>query len=143
MTTSENAIAKASANLATVGSGGSQADIYTLQDGDEQGQYSLGMLVGNEQGGTICVVGSAYMFTDNANQMVSGRNATLFLEIVNQLLPSEDDDTSVVIASKDYSVSYLTVSQNTILVYGILWGIFMPLIMIVIGIVVWAKRRKR
>ena len=143
MTTSENAIAKASANLATVGSGGSQADIYTLQDGDEQGQYSLGMLVGNEQGGTICVVGSAYMFTDNANQMVSGRNATLFLGIVNQLLPSEDDDTSVVIASKDYSVSYLTVSQNTILVYGILWGIFMPLIMIVIGIVVWAKRRKR
>ena len=143
MTTSENAIAKASANLATVGSGGSQADIYTLQDGDEQGQYSLGMLVGNEQGGTICVVGSAYMFTDNANQMVSGRNATLFLGVVNQLLPSEDDDTSVVIASKDYSVSYLTVSQNTILVYGILWGIFMPLIMIVIGIVVWAKRRKR
>lgn len=143
MTTSENAIAKASANLATVGSGGSQADIYTLQDGDEQGQYSLGMLVGNEQGGTICVVGSAYMFTDNANQMVSGRNATLFLGIVNQLLPSEDDDTSVVIASKDYSVSYLTVSQNTILVYGILWGIFMPLIMIVIGIVVWARRRKR
>lgn len=143
MTTSENAIAKASANLATVGSGGSQADIYTLQDGDEQGQYSLGMLVGNEQGGTICVVGSAYMFTDNANQMVSGRNATLFLGIVNQLLPSEDDDTSVVIASKDYSVSTLTVSQNTILVYGILWGIFMPLIMIVIGIVVWAKRRKR
>lgn len=143
LTTSENAIAKASANLATVGSGGSQADIYTLQDGDEQGQYSLGMLVGNEQGGTICVVGSAYMFTDNANQMVSGRNATLFLGVVNQLLPSEDDDTSVVIASKDYSVSTLTVSQNTILVYGILWGIFMPLIMIVIGIVVWAKRRKR
>ena len=133
MTTSDTTIAKAAANIASV------------QDGDTQGQYSLGMMVTNENGGELCVLGSAMMCTDSANQIVSGHNATLFNGIVNALVTTDDEnsDNAVVIAAKDYTVSNLTVSANAMLVYGILWGIFMPIVLIIIGIIVWARRRKR
>ena len=143
MTTSDTTIAKAAANIAAVQS---QADAANIaQDGDTQGQYSLGMMVTNENGGELCVLGSAMMCTDSANQIVSGHNATLFNGIVNALVTTDDgnSDNAVVIAAKDYTVSNLTVSANAMLVYGILWGIFMPIALIIIGIIVWARRRKR
>lgn len=145
MTTSDTTIAKAAANIAAVQSQADAANIASVQDGDTQGQYSLGMMVTNENGGELCVLGSAMMCTDSANQIVSGHNATLFNGIVNALVTTDDEnsDNAVVIAAKDYTVSNLTVSANAMLVYGILWGIFMPIVLIVIGIIVWARRRKR
>lgn len=145
MTTSDTTIAKAAANIAAVQSQADAANIASAQDGDTQGQYSLGMMVTNENGGELCVLGSAMMCTDSANQIVSGHNATLFNGIVNVLVTTDDgnSDNAVVIAAKDYTVSNLTVSANAMLVYGILWGIFMPIALIIIGIIVWARRRKR
>lgn len=144
-TTSDTTIAKAAANIAAVQSQADAANIASVQDGDTQGQYSLGMMVTNENGGKLCVLGSAMMCTDSANQIVSGHNATLFNGIVNALVTTDDEnsDNAVVIAAKDYTVSNLTVSANAMLVYGILWGIFMPIVLIIIGIIVWARRRKR
>lgn len=145
MTTSDTTIAKAAANIAAVQSQADAANIASAQDGDTQGQYSLGIMVTNENGGELCVLGSAMMCTDSANQIVSGHNATLFNGIVNALVTTDDEnsDNAVVIAAKDYTVSNLTVSANAMLVYGILWGIFMPIALIIIGIIVWARRRKR
>lgn len=145
MTTSDTTIAKAAANIAAVQSQADAANIASVQDGDTQGQYSLGMMVTNENGGELCVLGSAMMCTDSANLIVSGHNATLFNGIVNALVTTDDgnSDNAVVIAAKDYTVSNLTVSANAMLVYGILWGIFMPIVLIIIGIIVWARRRKR
>lgn len=145
MTTSDTTIAKAAANIAAVQSQADAANIASVQDGDTQGQYSLGMMVTNENGGELCVLGSVMMCTDSANQIVSGHNATLFNGIVNALVTTDDgnSDNAVVIAAKDYTVSNLTVSANAMLVYGILWGIFMPIVLIIIGIIVWARRRKR
>lgn len=145
MTTSDTTIAKAAANIAAVQSQADAANIASVQAGDTQGQYSLGMMVTNENGGELCVLGSAMMCTDSANQIVSGHNATLFNGIVNALVTTDDgnSDNAVVIAAKDYTVSNLTVSANAMLVYGILWGIFMPIVLIIIGIIVWARRRKR
>lgn len=145
MTTSDTTIAKAAANIAAVQSQADAANIASVQAGDTQGQYSLGMMVTNENGGELCVLGSAMMCTDSANQIVSGHNATLFNGIVNALVTTDDEnsDNAVVIAAKDYTVSNLTVSANAMLVYGILWGIFMPIVLIIIGIIVWARRRKR
>lgn len=148
LTTSENAIAKTAEHIESfAASAQSQDDIasfLSVEDGDTQGSYSLGLTVANDNGGQICVVGSAVMFTDSANEIVSGRNATLFNGIVESLVATDDTaDSTIVIASKDYSVSYLTVSQSTIVLYGILWGVFMPLALIIFGIVVWARRRRR
>ena len=151
MTTSDTTIAKAAANIAAHLRDAHYSGAAEMEHGvgykygDTQGQYSLGMMVTNENGGELCVLGSAMMCTDSANQIVSGHNATLFNGIVNALVTTDDEnsDNAVVIAAKDYTVSNLTVSANAMLVYGILWGIFMPIVLIIIGIIVWARRRKR
>ena len=106
MTTSDTTIAKAAANIAAVQSQADAANIASVQDGDTQGQYSLGMMVTNENGGELCVLGSAMMCTDSANQIVSGHNATLFNGIVNALVTTDDEnsDNAVVISfSKCYA----------------------------------------
>lgn len=144
MTTSNSAIAKTASNISAVQTQDDLSNLASVQEGDSQGQYSLGMLVTNENKGVLCVLGSAMMCTDSANQIVSGHNATLFNGIVNALVTTDESaDQAVVVAAKDYTVSNLTVSENAILVYGILWGIFMPVVLMVIGVIVWARRRKR
>lgn len=82
------------------------------------------------------------MFTDAANDIVSGRNAELFSGVVNGLLAEEDSSQTVVIPVKDYSVSTLTVSANAVLIYGLLWGMLIPIVLIITGIVIWARRRR-
>ena len=101
-------------------------------------------MIAGENGSKLCVLGSSYIFTENANDMVSGRNAKLFQGVVSELVTTDEHQVAgVVIPVKDYSVSSITVSQRAILVYGLLWGIAMPLVCIVAGVVIWAKRRKR
>jgi ABC-2 type transport system permease protein len=129
LSTSENAFAKSQDNLTkTRSSDTEQSAMMAAEDGDATGQFSLAGEVGTEGDGKLIVVGSAYMLADSANSIVSGRNATLFNGLVNELVTvDEDAAATVVIAAKDYSISSVTVSSQTILVYGLLWGIAMPL----------------
>lgn len=143
MYTSQQSFAKVYENLKKEREESEQQKLFTKEAGDTDGPFDLGLLVTNDNGGKLVVVGSAYMFTDSANEMVSGRNAKLFHGIVNTMITTETgEDNAVVIAAKDYSIPVLTVSQRAVFVYGLLWGIFMPLAAIVVGIIIWARRRK-
>lgn len=142
--TSQDCFAKSYANLSKDRTEEEQEGLFQKEEGDESGPFDLGVMITNENNGKLLVLGSSYMFTENANEMVSGRNAQLFQGIVSGLVSTGEEQTAtVVIPAKDYSVSSITVSERAILVYGILWGIFMPVISIVAGIVIWARRRKR
>ncbi len=143
MSSSDDCFAKAVGNITKERSEEEQNDLFQKEDGDTDGPFSYGLMISNEKGGNLIVVGSSDMFTESANDMVSGRNAKLFHGILNGVISvDEGDNTAIVIPSKDYAVSSLMVSERMILVYGILWGILMPLLSIVVGIIVWAKRRK-
>lgn len=142
--TSDDCFAKSYVNLSKDRTDDEQDGLFTKEEGDTSGPFDLGVMCTNDQGGRLLVLGSSYIFTENANEMVSGRNAKLFQGIVEGLVSTEEQQMdTVVIPAKDYSVSSITVSQRAILVYGILWGIVMPLVSIVAGIVIWAKRRKK
>lgn len=119
------------------------ATTYEKEDGDIEGPFSLGCYVVTDGGGMLAVFGSAEMFTDNADSMVAGRNAKLFSGTVARMAGDDTEPASVVIPVKDYSVSQIMVSENTMIIYGLLWSILMPLALIIVGIVVWARRRKR
>ena len=107
-----------------------------------EGSFIGGLSLTTGQGGQIYVFGATLMFTDAANDIVSGRNAELFSGVVNGLLAEEDSAQTVVIPVKDYSVSTLTVSANAVLIYGLLWGMLIPIVLIITGIVIWARRRR-
>lgn len=118
----------------------SQAKIKK-EGNDTQGRYSLG-LISKKGKGWVAAFGSAYAFTDSMNQVVSGRNETLFSDVFSYILP-EESGKSLNIPAKSISQETLTVSAKVIKVYGFFFGIFIPVLLIACGIVVVVYRKRR
>lgn len=128
--TSENAYAKA--DPMTV-------ETLEYEEGDVQGSFPVGALV-TEGDTEIAVIASGYVFTESASSMVSGANSTLFGNIIAKFAGKEN---SISIASKSYSMDNITVSQTGVILLGLLFTIVLPLVILVFGVVVWIRRRKR
>lgn len=139
LSTSDNAVLKADVQ---------NAASYEYEDGDTQGRFALGAAaektIDDETVSVMVVYTSAVMFTDSADQMVSGNNAALFSSTLGQLAESDDESTvSVVIPVKEYNVSMLTVAASTQIMLGLSFVILVPLILAVAGVLIWLKRRKQ
>lgn len=115
--------------------------IETLEyeEGDLQGSFPVGVMI-TEGDTQVAVIASGYVFTESANSMVSGANSTLFGNVIAKFAGKED---SISIAAKSYSLDNITVSQTGVILLGLLFTIVLPLLILVAGVVVWIKRRKR
>lgn len=136
LTTTEDAYAKADMANATD---------YTMTDGDVAGPFYVGVEAVKAVGdGTVEATLVAYscseLFTDAANQMVSGANQLLFTNTISQFV---DHEVSVSIPVKSYEVSTLTLSQSNIVLIGAATTIMLPLACLLVGFVIWFKRRRR
>jgi ABC-2 type transport system permease protein len=95
----------------------------------------------DEESTTDLVAISSYMMTNSqADQIVSGNNVLLFQNIMSKLV---DHETTVSIPVKSYEMSYLTIPMSNTMFFGIMLVIVVPLVMIIVGIVIWVKRRKQ
>lgn len=130
MSTSENAYAKA--NPAT-------AETFEYEEGDAKGTFNTAALITRAET-ELAVIASGHVFTESADSMVSGANSTLFGNIIAQLTGKED---SISIAAKSYSMDNITVSQTGIILLGLLFTVAIPMAILVSGVVVWVRRRKR
>ncbi len=113
------------------------------QEGDAEGPFALGVEAVKtlEDGEATMVVYSCdQMFTDSASQMVGGVNQVLFTNTVSHFV---DHETSVSIPVKDYEVSTLMLSSSNILLLGLITVVILPVGSLVIGFVIWFKRRKK
>lgn len=143
MITSDKAIAKNSLNDSdSVQSALSDTEEVKKESGDEQGQFSLGLISKNKKNGMVAAFGSCYAFTDQMNEQISGRNATLFSDVFSYLLPDQTG-TSVSIPSKSIDASTLAINATGIRVFGLLTGIALPLALIIYGIAVCIVRKRR
>ena len=88
----------------------------------------------------LVVVSSYYFLSDEANSMVSDNNVDLFSGSVSKLV---NTSSSVSIPTKDYGITYLTVSDRSVIIVSLIFAVAVPVILIICGIVIWAKRRKR
>lgn len=111
--------------------------------GDESGPFSLGILEETKDKGRLVVLGSAYLLTDAADQMVSTRNSRMFGQICSYLIPQDEEKSSIVIPVKTYEDTRLTVDSGAANMYGLLFVIIIPLTSIIAGIVIWARRRRK
>ena len=75
------------------------------------------------------------------NQMVSGGNEKLIMESLKWMTDTEES-ASVSITSKNLEVSYLTITDYDAAFWKICTIALIPGIFLVIGFVVWIKRRK-
>ena len=116
----------------------------TSQDEDDlSGSFcSLGVLI-EEGNSKVIAYGSPYIFVNQFNELVSGRNATLLLDNLKYMIGEAEENETVVIPVKSLEQGYLTVPQSALLLFGLLLGVVVPIALVIFGIVYWAIRRRR
>ena len=123
--------------------GVSNSGDYVKGENDIDGPFSVGVEAVKEveNGEAVMVVFSCeQLFTDNANMMVSGANQMLFSNTVSGFSGHE---TSVSVPVKSYEVSSITLTQSNIVLIGVITTVVLPLGCLLLGFIIWFRRRKR
>lgn len=118
---------------------------YGYEEGDTEGPFSIGLAVeesvDEDKTTQLLVFASPYLFSDQASQMTAN-NAVLFSDVISTIVPDTDSSDSV-IPVKEYTLDNLTVNALWSILLGLLFTIFVPLILVGTGIVIFAIRRKK
>ncbi len=116
---------------------------YSQESGDIEGPFNLAVAItktnDDETESKIVWVGSTSLLDDDANTAVSGGNQNLFLNAVNWICGQES---SISIRSKSIVSEYLTIDSASASAMTLAVVIILPVIYLVIGICIWARRRR-
>lgn len=116
---------------------------YAKQEGDQDGPFDIGLKcvkTTGESESSAFIYSSENLFTQSADEIVSGTNMRLFTASLGVFAAHEG---SVSIPVKSLEIAYLTIPQSTILLLSLVTVIIIPLAFIIGGFVVWFRRRKR
>ncbi len=131
LTTSDNAYVKTDISNITT---------FEIESGDQSGKFTLAANVtDSESGADITVVASVLAFSNDADSIVSGQNLALFKGIASTFASS---DSAVSIDAKPYTYTTLSVNQSVAIMSETLLVMVLPVALIVIGIVIWYRRRR-
>ena len=83
-----------------------------------------------------------YVVDDSYDNAVSGNNADMFKDVITSMTGNVELASSV-IPVKDYTLSNITINTLQAVITGLIIMIAVPILLIIIGIVVWAMRRKK
>ena len=135
LTTSDQAYSKTDLNSNTI----------EKEDGDVEGPFDLGVSIteslDDDKETQIVYYSTSNLMDSQTNQMVSGGNEKLIIESLKWMTDTEES-VSVSIPSKSLEVSYLTITDYDAAFWKICTIALIPGLFLVIGFVVWIKRRK-
>ena len=135
LTTSDQAYSKTDLNSNTI----------EKEDGDVEGPFDLGVSIteslDDDKETQIVYYSTSNLMDSQTNQMVSGGNEKLIMESLKWMTDTEES-ASVSIPSKSLEVSYLTITDYDAAFWKICTIALIPGFFLVIGFVVWIKRRK-
>ncbi len=116
---------------------------YSQESGDIEGPFNLAVAItktnDDETESKIVWVGSTSLLDDDTNTAVSGGNQNLFLNAVNWICGQES---SISIRSKSIVSEYLTIDSASASAMTLTVVIVVPVIYLVIGVSIWARRRR-
>ena len=116
----------------------------TKEQGDAQGPFAVGVhavkTLDSEKTAEIIVYSSDMLFTEISNQYTMDNNLTLFTNAVSTMGGKTE---SISIPVKSYQTERVTVPMASSIRLAILFMGIIPVGLLVIGIVVWARRKKR
>ena len=116
------------------------------EDGDLEGPFSLAVSITEDLGDNkktqIVYFASSAIFNDQMNATVSGANYELLSSSLSWLCGTEEDS-SISIPSKSYDMTTLTVSAGDAAFWSIFVTAIIPVSILLIGFVIWLKRRKQ
>lgn len=113
------------------------------EDSDENGSFTTALAVNDSStGASIVVFGTPYVVDDSYDNAVSGNNADMFKDVITSMTGNVELASSV-IPVKDYTLSNITINTLQAVITGLIIMVTVPILLIIIGIVVWAMRRKK
>lgn len=116
----------------------------TKEQGDAQGPFAVGVhavkTLDSEKTAEIIVYSSDMLFTETSNQYTMDNNLTLFTNAVSTMGGKTE---SISIPVKSYQTERVTVPMASSIRLAVLFMGIIPVGLLVIGIVVWARRKKR
>lgn len=121
----------------------SQATSYDKEEGDIDGPFDIGVYVKKNYGENVAgmfLFTSSNIFTDSADSMVANANLTIFNNCVEEFIDSEEE--GVVIPVKTFLAESLVISAGTGMFIGLLMAVMIPLVLLIIGFMIWYQRRK-
>lgn len=137
LSTTEQAVAKADTANATT---------YEYEEGDTKGPFDVAVAatktIDDETTGHLVVFGSKEIISETADKMVSGTNSGMFADTISGFV-NTDSMSTIVIPSKSYEVSQLTVSALSGMLVGMAIMILVPVLLLITGVIIWFRRRKR
>ena len=135
--------------LTTSGSAYSKTDLNSgtleKEDGDVDGPFDLGVSItetaDDDKETHIIYYSTSNLLQSQINQMVSGGNEKLVMVSLSSLVDTEDS-TTMSIPSKSLEVSYLTLTAYDASFWKICTIGLIPGAFLLIGFMIWLKRRK-
>lgn len=122
---------------------------YDKESNDTAGPFTVGLDVkktlSDDKTAELTIFTSTEMFSDSADEAVSGYNAKLFSSCITNLIGTDDssDANAVVIPVKSYDTSSITVSAAAAISSGVVLIALLPIVLLILGIGIWAVRRKK
>lgn len=119
-----------------------QSATYEMTENDLVGPFDLGVYVERVYGENtagLFLFTSANIFTDAADMMVSNANLTIFTNCVEEYIDGEE---SIVIPVKTFTEEALVVSVGTAMFIGLTIVLFVPVLPLIVGFIIWYNRRK-
>ena len=136
LTTSESAYIKADVENMTT---------FEKEDGDQEGQFHLGVCISeqinDEKSTHIAYYSSASLIDSGTDQQVSGGNSELVMATLGWMCENETPVISV--AGKNLTMDYLTVPEYDARYWSAITCGVIPVTFLLIGAVIWFKRRKQ
>ncbi len=112
--------------------------------GDVDGPFDLGLLVENEEDGkktSVLYFTSESILDDSVDSMVSGANSELLAKGVTSMVGEKES--TITIPAKSYEEENIVVPGSTTLMLAIILVGVVPLVIMLAGIMIWNRRRKR
>lgn len=118
---------------------------YEKEDSDEEGSFQVGVSVteqvDDDNTTQLVCFGCASLLDEATDQQVSGGNTDLVLAALGWMC--ENDAPVIDVTSKSLTMSYLTVPQFDAAYWSIIVCGVIPVAFLMIGTVIWFKRRKQ
>ena len=117
----------------------SEGDSLDRAPEDVKGPFRTGVYITKDDT-KIALFTSAMAFTDDAYRVVGDANITMISDAAKDMTPVV---TGPLIPVKNYGTEYLTISAAFVILYSLVFIILVPALILLLGIVLWARRRKR
>ena len=135
LTTSDSAYSKVDVNSGAI----------EKTDDDIDGLFDLGVSItetlDDDKETQIVYYTSSNLMDSQINQMVSGGNEQMIMSSLSWMC-SSDETSTISVSSKNLQISYLTLTAYDVSFWKIMVMGIIPVVFLVMGFMVWLKRRK-